>query len=120
VGLQKALRVEAALVKAQALGTLHTDTYQNIDGSPRCSLGHALTALGIGDLNVWFKSNPLGLLDIIKVIFGTPKNEKHKTKLYELWYQVLDLNDHKRFDEAREILVGAIKEHCLDDDNFEA
>lgn len=113
MGLQKALKVEAALEKAISEGRVGEHSFFNEDGTGCCTIGVAIEALKFGDCTF----NDMNTDDVADVL-GCPRESRDQFGL--LLSDVMWFNDgfgsvrsNKR--KAAAILVGAIKEFCDDD-----
>lgn len=113
MGLQKALKVEAALEKAISEGRVGEHSLFNEDGTGCCTVGVAIEALGSGDCGF----NDMNSDDVADAL-GCPRESRDQFGL--LLADVMWFNDglaHGSGDKrkAAAILVGAIKEFCDDD-----
>lgn len=106
MGLQKALKVEAALEKAISEGRVGGGSVANADGSPRCVMGHARVALGLPADWVHFN------YEKTCAEMGLRMSREEFSELYKKVWPANDRGDKRK---AAAILVGAIKEFCDDD-----
>lgn len=109
--LERALVVEAALSEAREKGKMGRNVYYTDDDVPVCTMGHASRALGC-DMR-YAGANTL------RFAFGI--KHEHRFEFIDVIADVQNRNDDytnsQSFTDAAQILVNAIKEFGVDDDD---